>query len=230
MVKGSIGYASQEAWVFSATLRDNILFGLPYDSDKYESVIEACALEKDIELLPEGDLTLVGERGVTLSGGQKARVNLARAVYRQADVYLLDDPLSAVDAAVSRHLFERCICGILSDKIVILVTHQVQYLERCDAILGLNEGRVLVYGNARDVLKEDSGIFELLVDDTSTSDDGFKIRKQSISTGLEPQTLVTFEQKLSSLNEDDDDHEKDNSVEQSQEEVASLKKISSTDT
>uniref|UniRef100_A0A1X7VQK3 Uncharacterized protein n=1 Tax=Amphimedon queenslandica TaxID=400682 RepID=A0A1X7VQK3_AMPQE len=184
----------------------------------------------DIELLPEGDLTLVGERGVTLSGGQKARVNLARAVYRQADVYLLDDPLSAVDAAVSRHLFERCIRGILSDKIVILVTHQVQYLERCDAILGLKEGCVLVYGNARDVLKEDSGIFELLADDTSTSDDGFNIRKQSISTGLEPQTLVTFEQKLSSLNEENDDHEKDNSVEQSQEEIASLKKISSTDT
>ncbi|XP_019860381.1 PREDICTED: multidrug resistance-associated protein 4-like [Amphimedon queenslandica] len=193
-------------------------------------VIKMYAWEYDIELLPEGDLTLVGERGVTLSGGQKARVNLARAVYRQADVYLLDDPLSAVDAAVSRHLFERCIRGILSDKIVILVTHQVQYLERCDAILGLKEGCVLVYGNARDVLKEDSGIFELLADDTSTSDDGFNIRKQSISTGLEPQTLVTFEQKLSSLNEENDDHEKDNSVEQSQEEIASLKKISSTDT
>ena len=107
-----------------------------------------------MELLPECDLTLVGERGVTLSGGLKARVNLARAAYREADVYLLDDPLSAVDAAVSRHLFERypqihlycmsvlflrCIRGLLSDKIVILVTHQVQYLEQCDAILGLQE-------------------------------------------------------------------------------------------
>ena len=109
-------------------------------------------------MLPQGDLTLIGERGVTLSGGQKARVNLARAVYRQADVYLLDDPLSAVDTAVSKHLFEkynsdyigitvsivydyRCIRGILSDKVVILVTHQIQYLEQCDTILGLKEVR-----------------------------------------------------------------------------------------
>ena len=107
-------------------------------------------------MLPQGDLTLVGERGVTLSGGQKARVNLARAVYRQADVYLLDDPLSAVDTAVSKHLFEkyntnlvsllamymiRCIRGILSDKAVILVTHQIQYLKQCDTVLGLKEVR-----------------------------------------------------------------------------------------
>ncbi|XP_019850009.1 PREDICTED: multidrug resistance-associated protein 4-like isoform X2 [Amphimedon queenslandica] len=206
MIKGSVGYASQEAWVFSATLRDNILFGLPYDPDKYQSVIEACALEKDIELLPEGDFTLVGERGVTLSGGQKARVNLARAVYRQADIYLLDDPLSAVDAAVSRHLFEKCIRGILSDKIVILVTHQVQYLERCDAILGLKEGSVLVYGDALDILKEDSGIYELLADDDNKdSDDGLKVRKQSIAyTGLEAQR---FQRKMDNVKEEDEENE-----------------------
>ncbi|XP_019852708.1 PREDICTED: multidrug resistance-associated protein 4-like isoform X2 [Amphimedon queenslandica] len=141
-VNGSIGYASQEAWVFSATVRDNILFGLPYDVERYNSVIEACALTKDIDLLPEGDLTLVGERGVTLSGGQRARVNLARAVYCQADVYLLDDPLSAVDPAVSKHLFDKCICGLLSDKCVILVTHQIQYLKQCDAVLALKEVQV----------------------------------------------------------------------------------------
>lgn len=105
-------------------------------------------------------MTLVGERGATLSGGQRARVNLARAVYRQADVYLLDDPLSAVDAAVSKHLFEkyvnrlhkyyklfgRCICGLLSDRCVILVTHQVQYLSKCDAVLGLKEVSILCDG------------------------------------------------------------------------------------
>lgn len=106
-------------------------------------------------------MTLVGERGATLSGGQRARVNLARAVYRQADVYLLDDPLSAVDAAVSKHLFEkyvnrlhniryitlgRCICDLLSDRCVILVTHQVQYLSKCDAVLGLKEVSMLCDG------------------------------------------------------------------------------------
>ena len=124
-MEGRISYASQEAWIFSATLRENILFGKPYDSEKYSTVIDACALDKvhghigvydvvsldlwwqDIKQLVDGDLTLVGERGVTLSGGQKARVNLARAVYHDADIFLLDDPLSAVDAAVARHIFDK---------------------------------------------------------------------------------------------------------------------------
>ena len=106
-LKGTIGYASQEPWIFSATVRENITFGLPYQSEWYDKVIECCALDKDLEIFPDGDLTLVGERGVTLSGGQKARLNLARAVYRDADIYLLDDPLSAVDAVVSRHIFDR---------------------------------------------------------------------------------------------------------------------------
>ena len=124
-MEGRISYASQEAWIFSATLRENILFGKPYDSEKYSTVIDACALDKvhghigvydvvsldlwwqDFKQLVDGDLTLVGERGVTLSGGQKARVNLARAVYHDADIFLLDDPLSAVDAAVARHIFDK---------------------------------------------------------------------------------------------------------------------------
>lgn len=95
-VQGSISYASQECWVFGASVRQNILFGQPYDRQRYKSVTKACALQKDFEQLSEGDQTIVGERGSSLSGGQKARINLARALYRQADVYLLDDPLSAV--------------------------------------------------------------------------------------------------------------------------------------
>ncbi|XP_019852693.1 PREDICTED: multidrug resistance-associated protein 4-like, partial [Amphimedon queenslandica] len=109
---------------------------------------------RDIDLLPEGDLTLVGERGVTLSGGQRARVNLARAVYCQADVYLLDDPLSAVDPAVSKHLFDKCICGLLSDKCVILVTHQTQYLKQCDAVLALKEGKVVMYDTPTSIIRK----------------------------------------------------------------------------
>ena len=108
-VEGKVSYASQEPWVFSGTLRENVLFGLPYRHDWYQKVIEACSLDKDIKQLIDGDLTLVGERGVTLSGGQKARVNLARAVYHDADIVILDDPLSAVDAAVAKHLFEEYI-------------------------------------------------------------------------------------------------------------------------
>uniref|UniRef100_A0A8C5AUE0 Multidrug resistance-associated protein 4 n=1 Tax=Gadus morhua TaxID=8049 RepID=A0A8C5AUE0_GADMO len=135
-VKGQLTYACQQPWVFPGTIRDNILFGKELDPAKYEKVLRACALKR---LLPDGDLTLIGDRGATLSGGQKARVNLARAVYQDADIYLLDDPLSAVDGEVGRHLFEKCICGILKDKPRILVTHQLQYLKVADQILVLKE-------------------------------------------------------------------------------------------
>uniref|UniRef100_A0A674EKH8 Multidrug resistance-associated protein 4 n=1 Tax=Salmo trutta TaxID=8032 RepID=A0A674EKH8_SALTR len=138
-VKGQLTYTSQQPWVFPGTIRSNILFGKELHPQKYEKVLRACALKRDMELLPDGDLTVIGDRGATLSGGQKARVNLARAVYQDADIYLLDDPLSAVDAEVGRHLFEQCICGILKNKPRILVTHQLQYLQAVDQILVLKE-------------------------------------------------------------------------------------------
>ena len=108
-VSGSVSYAPQEPWVFSGSVRQNILFGRPMDGDRYARTVRACALEPDLAAWAHGDRTLVGEKGVALSGGQKARVSLARAVYREADVYLLDDPLSAVDARVVRLLFRNCI-------------------------------------------------------------------------------------------------------------------------
>uniref|UniRef100_A0A674EM84 Multidrug resistance-associated protein 4 n=1 Tax=Salmo trutta TaxID=8032 RepID=A0A674EM84_SALTR len=145
-VKGQLTYTSQQPWVFPGTIRSNILFGKELHPQKYEKVLRACALKRDMELLPDGDLTVIGDRGATLSGGQKARVNLARAVYQDADIYLLDDPLSAVDAEVGRHLFEQCICGILKNKPRILVTHQLQYLQAVDQILVLKEGHVVARG------------------------------------------------------------------------------------
>uniref|UniRef100_A0A671US85 Multidrug resistance-associated protein 4-like n=1 Tax=Sparus aurata TaxID=8175 RepID=A0A671US85_SPAAU len=145
-VKGQLTYAAQQPWVFPGTIRSNILFGKELNPQKYERVIKACALKRDMELLPDGDLTLIGDRGATLSGGQKARVNLARAVYQDADIYLLDDPLSAVDAEVGRHLFDQCICGLLRNKPRILVTHQLQYLKAVDQILVLKEGHMVAKG------------------------------------------------------------------------------------
>ncbi|XP_014007251.2 ATP-binding cassette sub-family C member 4 [Salmo salar] len=145
-VKGQLTYASQQPWVFPGTIRSNILFGKELHPQKYEKVLRACALKRDMELLPDGDLTVIGDRGATLSGGQKARVNLARAVYQDADIYLLDDPLSAVDAEVGRHLFEQCICGILKNKPRILVTHQLQYLQAANQILVLKEGHMVARG------------------------------------------------------------------------------------
>lgn len=107
--------------------------------DSLLQVVEVCALVRDFELLPYGDKTLVGERGITLSGGQRARINLARAVYKKADLYLLDDPLSAVDAKVGQHIFEQCICNFLSNKTRILATHQLQFLAHIDKIILLEK-------------------------------------------------------------------------------------------
>ncbi|XP_073651149.1 ATP-binding cassette sub-family C member 4-like [Tursiops truncatus] len=145
-VHGRIAYVSQQPWVFSGTLRSNILFGKKYEKERYEKVIKACALKKDLQLLEDGDLTVIGDRGTTLSGGQKARVNLARAVYQDADIYLLDDPLSAVDAEVSRHLFELCVRQALHEKIAILVTRQSQYLKAASQILVLKDGKIVQKG------------------------------------------------------------------------------------
>ncbi|XP_037656316.1 multidrug resistance-associated protein 4 isoform X3 [Choloepus didactylus] len=152
-VQGRIAYVSQQPWVFSGTVRSNILFGKKYEKERYEKVIKACALKKDLQLLKDGDLTVIGDRGTTLSGGQKARVNLARAVYQDADIYLLDDPLSAVDAEVGRHLFELCICQTLHEKITILVTHQLQYLKAASQILILKDGEMVQKGTYTEFLK-----------------------------------------------------------------------------
>ena len=136
---GRLAYASQIPWIFSGTVRQNILCGLDYDADRYGRVIDACDLVDDICLFPNGDSTFVGERGVSLSGGQKARINLARTLYVDADIYLLDDPLSAVDTHVGRHLFDQAINTFLKGKIRVLVTHQLHYLKDIDQILLLRD-------------------------------------------------------------------------------------------
>uniref|UniRef100_A0A3P9HVL2 Multidrug resistance-associated protein 4 n=1 Tax=Oryzias latipes TaxID=8090 RepID=A0A3P9HVL2_ORYLA len=150
-VKGELTYTSQQPWILPGTIRSNILFGKELDPKKYDRVLRACALKRDIELLPGGDLAMVGDRGTNLSGGQKARVSLARAVYQDADIYLLDDPLSAVDAEVGRHLFQQCICGLLRKKPRILVTHQLQYLKVADQIVVLKEGQMVARGTYREL-------------------------------------------------------------------------------
>ena len=143
-MKGKIAYASQEPWIFSANIRQNILCGSDYDAQRYKTVVKSCALDKDLTLLPQGDQTPVGERGVSLSGGQKARINLARCLYVDADIYLLDDPLSAVDTHVGRQILDRAINGFLKDKIRVLVTHQLQYLKGVDQILVLKGVNIII--------------------------------------------------------------------------------------
>lgn len=138
--KGSIAYVPQQAWIINASLRENIIFGTPYDEIRYNEVLEACALLPDLKILAAGDLTEIGERGINLSGGQKQRVSIARALYRDADIYILDDPLSAVDAHVAKHLFYECIKRYLSTKLVILATNQLQFLPDTNYIVVLAGG------------------------------------------------------------------------------------------
>ncbi|XP_053667657.1 ATP-binding cassette sub-family C member 4-like [Anopheles marshallii] len=159
MGKCSIAYASQEPWLFTGSVRQNVLFGDELDQYRYRQVLKVCALQPDLAHLPAGDMTVIGERGVSLSGGQKARICLARAVYRKADVYLFDDPLSAVDAHVAKHLFELCIGngGFLKRRnpnaTRILVTHQIHFLKQADWVIVMKEGRVEAQGTPQELQK-----------------------------------------------------------------------------
>ncbi|KAF4090918.1 hypothetical protein AMELA_G00031150 [Ameiurus melas] len=150
---GTLAYVSQQAWIFHGTVRDNILMGEPFDQARYNRAIHACSLKPDLAILPYGDQTEIGERGLNLSGGQKQRVSLARAVYSNRDIFLLDDPLSAVDAHVGKHIFEECIKKELTGKSLILVTHQLQYLEFCDEVLLLEDGKIKEAGTHRALMK-----------------------------------------------------------------------------
>lgn len=150
---GTFAYVSQQAWIFHGTVRENILMGKAYDDARYARVVEVCCLKADLEILPSGDQTEIGERGLNLSGGQKQRISMARAVYSNRDIFLLDDPLSAVDAHVGKHIFEECIKKELHGKSIIFVTHQLQYLEYCDNILVLEDGEVREAGGHKALME-----------------------------------------------------------------------------
>ncbi|XP_069492526.1 multidrug resistance-associated protein 1-like isoform X4 [Ambystoma mexicanum] len=164
--KGSVAYVSQQAWIQNAVLQQNILFGSILNKQYYEKVLDACALLPDLELLQNGDQTEIGERGVNLSGGQKQRVSLARAVYSDADIFLLDDPLSAVDVHVGNHLFDKVIgnTGLLKNKTRILVTHSLTVLPETDLIIVMEEGRVAMMGTYEELLNMKTDFAELIQD------------------------------------------------------------------
>ncbi|KFW12269.1 Canalicular multispecific organic anion transporter 2, partial [Eurypyga helias] len=163
-VKGSVAYVPQQAWIQNATLKDNILFGQAPNEQKYQNVLEACALKTDLEVLPGGDQTEIGEKGINLSGGQRQRVSLARAVYSNSDIYLLDDPLSAVDSHVAKHIFDKVIGpdGVLKGKTRILVTHGISFLPQVDHIVVLVDGKISEMGSYQDLLKQNKAFAEFL--------------------------------------------------------------------
>ncbi|KAG0032610.1 Multidrug resistance-associated protein 1, partial [Podila clonocystis] len=164
LTSGRIAYVPQHAWILNATLRDNILFGKPYDRKRYKHIVFACGLDPDIAMLPAGDATEIGERGINLSGGQKQRVSLARAAYDDADIYLFDDPLSAVDAHVDKHLWKHLVgpSGLLKDKTRVLVTHGIHHLRAMDTIVLIKDGRVEESGTYRRLLSAHGVFYQLI--------------------------------------------------------------------
>lgn len=177
LVQGSVGldgtlaYATQQAWLMNATIRENVVFGLSYDQSKYEVAIAASGLADDLDILPSGDLTEVGDRGINLSGGQKQRISLARALYSDRDIYLLDDPLSAVDVHVGKHIFNEAILSQLkkNGKTVLLVTHQIQYLPKCDQVVIMEDGEIKEVKTYEDLVQESTDLAALGITDSEGS-------------------------------------------------------------
>ncbi|GJN87677.1 hypothetical protein Rhopal_000632-T1 [Rhodotorula paludigena] len=165
-VRGTVAYCAQQPWIMGGTVKSNITFGHRFEPEFYDLVLEACALREDLKLLPQGDETEVGEKGISLSGGQKARVALARAVYARADIYLLDDPLSAVDAHVGRHLFDRVIGpeGLLKDKARLLCTNAIPYCSQADQLIFLRKGVILERSTYAAAIDGDTELSRLLIE------------------------------------------------------------------
>uniref|UniRef100_A0A7S1VDZ8 Uncharacterized protein n=1 Tax=Grammatophora oceanica TaxID=210454 RepID=A0A7S1VDZ8_9STRA len=191
-----VAYAAQSPWILNKTVRDNILFGLPYDEERYEQVIEACQLTHDLAMLDDGDQTEIGERGINLSGGQKQRVSVARAAYSNADVIILDDPLSALDPEVASDLFEACILNFMKGKTRLLVTNQLQCLAKCDTIVALDRGRVIEQGTYDDLMSDDDGKVQQLLKDlegTSNSSESEKMEETKDKASATKEQVVVVD-------------------------------------
>ncbi|XP_020828220.1 ATP-binding cassette sub-family C member 3 [Phascolarctos cinereus] len=195
-VKGSVAYVPQQAWIQNATLQDNVLFGQPMDQKRYRGVLEACALLTDLDVLPGGDQTEIGEKGINLSGGQRQRVSLARAVYSDADIFLLDDPLSAVDSHVAKHIFDHVIGpnGVLGGKTRVLVTHGVSFLSQADLIVVLGDGQVSEVGSFSALLQQE-GAFAEFLRNYVPDDDNFL--EEDSATVLADEEMLLMEDTLS---------------------------------
>ncbi len=175
-IYGRLALVPQQAWIYGGTVRENILFGSSYDEKMFDKTVEAAALKPDLEGWPSGDQTEVGERGLTLSGGQKQRISLARALYSvlvdaEAEnakyIVLMDDPLSAVDPAVAKHIFDKAIVDLLKDHTVLLVTHGVQFLSRCDRVAFMKNGAIVEFDTYENLIKSGKDLVNMISYDQS---------------------------------------------------------------
>ncbi|XP_055852068.1 probable multidrug resistance-associated protein lethal(2)03659 [Episyrphus balteatus] len=189
-INGILSYSPQEPWIFEGSIRDNIIFIEKFDEHRYREVLDACALQRDIDSFRFGDSTIIGERGVSLSGGQKARISLARAIYKKADIYLLDNPLSAVDSYVGKHILEKCILKFLDSKIRILVTHHLIHLKNSSQVIVMENGSIQSQGEYHTLEK---GIYHEVADDEKlnmqkneqTSEARRRIKTEMIDEGID---------------------------------------------
>lgn len=203
-VSGTVAYASQQTWILNATVKENIVFGYRYDSDFYEKTVRACALLDDFAQLPDGDETVVGERGISLSGGQKARVSLARAVYARADIYLFDDVLSAVDSHVGRHIIDNVLGprGLLSSKTRILATNAITVLRRASYITLIQDGEIAEKGTYNELVAKKGLVAELVKTAGHDSGNGSGSSTDSeTSTIIEPETTTQDKEELEEAQE-----------------------------
>ncbi|KAI1315640.1 hypothetical protein EDD11_000533 [Mortierella claussenii] len=184
-VHGSLAYVPHDAWLVNATLKENILFGSPFNRQKYNDILRVCALNRDLNLLSAGDETEIGERGINLSQGQRQRVSLARAVYSDADIMLLDDPLSGMDAQIGKHIFQECIKGYLVSKTVVFVTNQLQHLGDCDHIIVMKAGSVEVQGTFDELMAKDVNLARI-VEESMEIEDPDQIQELISEIRLEP--------------------------------------------
>ncbi|KAJ3251911.1 Canalicular multispecific organic anion transporter 2 [Boothiomyces macroporosus] len=169
-INGTIAYFTQEHWIMMDSMKTNITFGKELDYEKLERIVKACCLVKDINSFEDGINSMLGESGINLSGGQKARVSLARCIYSEADIYLLDDPLAALDAYVGRQVFERAVKGELAGKTVLLSTHQLQYMNQMDKIIVLDKGQVVEFGTFDELKNTENGIFKNMIENHKYDD------------------------------------------------------------
>ncbi|EDM01479.1 rCG30275, isoform CRA_d [Rattus norvegicus] len=209
----SVAYAAQKPWLLNATVEENITFGSSFNRQRYKAVTDACSLQPDIDLLPFGDQTEIGERGINLSGGQRQRICVARALYQNTNIVFLDDPFSALDIHLSDHLMQEGILKFLQDdkRTVVLVTHKLQYLTHADWIIAMKDGSVLREGTLKDIQTKDVELYEHWKTLMNRQDQELEKDMEADQTTLERKTLrrAMYSREAKAQMEDEDEEEEE---------------------